>query len=547
MKNKIIAVSMILCMILGTAAVETSARITTDDETSVVKISGTVESGEADVLVGIEVFCPDMDAEDFKTITPAEYARVVAQFGQAVSGENGKWEYELKIKDNPDIDYDARSGEYTVVIFPEDSEKSYTETFMYVNLAEAELVIDELKDAADEDVAGIMDARKYALGINYSFYDKIDIEKAADMLCTEIEAGIFDEKNIAECVNAVRSTVLIEALTKGEISNIFEYSDVLGIDEYDIAPFAEKDYVVANQESITKKLKGESIESFDEFNDSLTEATVLAVVKNPDGEDNVKEITEAFDDEIGFDAPLSDKAYRKVMGKDFDSYSDLAKALKDADKQSGSTGGSSGGGGGSGRANAQAAVSIPSSSEVTSMNPDIFNDIDDVSWAKDAIIYLAQKGIVNGKSENTFAPDDFVTREEAAKILVLAFAPETEGADIFFEDVKPEDWYYDFVSRAVGAGMVTGYSDKEFGSGDRITRQDMVTMIYRGAVNSGIVLEEGQIGFADEADIAEYAREAVGALAKAEIVSGTDFRNFEPGAYATRAQLAKIVYRLLEL
>ena len=93
MRNKIIAVTAAVCMIFGTA----SARVVTDDETSAITVSGTVESGETDVSVGIEVFCPGMDADDFKNLSPAEYAKVVAQFGQAISGEDGKWEYTFNI------------------------------------------------------------------------------------------------------------------------------------------------------------------------------------------------------------------------------------------------------------------------------------------------------------------------------------------------------------------------------------------------------------------------------------------------------------------
>ena len=56
-----------------------------------------------------------------------------------------------------------------------------------------------------------------------------------------------------------------------------------------------------------------------------------------------------------------------------------------------------------------------------------------------------------------------------------------------------------------------------------------------------------QITFSDSDEVADYAKEAVGALNKAEIVSGVDFQTFAPYAQATRAQMAKIIYRLLEL
>ena len=70
-------------------------------------------------------------------------------------------------------------------------------------------------------------------------------------------------------------------------------------------------------------------------------------------------------------------------------------------------------------------------------------------------------------------------------------------------------------------------------------------MIYRAAQRNGIKFEAGQLGFADEEQIDNYAREAVGALASEGIVVGNDLNNFAPVEKATRAQVAKIVYRLI--
>lgn len=548
MKIKNIATIMGLCAMLMTAATGVSAQISVDDSTSVITVSGTVESKASDVNIGIDVFCPDKSYDDLRTVSEDKFASVIALRHQVTSGKEGAWELSFKIADNPLLDYDAKSGEYTIVISPDDGQKSYTEKFMYVNIAEAENYLKDLKTANREEALQILESGKNALGINYDFYASLDKGKIADILLAESKA--LDNATTAEGIAIVRKAAFIEAVCEGKIGNLFDYADYFGIAETDIAPYTEKKYIVINQGSITQRLNGKTVTDFNDFNDKLTEATVLAVVKNPDGEANLKEIIGAFEDEIGYTAPLKDSAYIKVSGNTYESYEKLATALNSANNGSAPSGPSGGGGGGSssgGASSGGSGVMVPSPSDALPMEYDIFTDIDDISWAKDAIIYLAQKGIINGKSDKIFAPNDFVTREEAAKILVLAFAPDAQGMEINFDDVSVDSWYYSYVSKAVEAGIVTGYSDSFFGSGDSVTRQDLVTMIYRAAVNSGIKLEEGQISFTDESEIADYAREAVGALAKAEIVSGTDFQRFDPVGQATRAQLAKIVYRLLEL
>lgn len=548
MRRKFIAAITVLLMILTAAATGVGAQVTTDTSESVVTVSGTAASGETGVNIGIDVFCPGMGYKDLEAVPTAEFARVIALRDQAVSGDGGKWELSFKIVDNPEWDFDARSGNYTIYIFPEDSDKAYTETFMYVNLNEAEKAVEILRAAQSGEIAELLDRYRYELGIGYEFYDMLDKGKLADMVYSEIKNGVLDNIPAADGVKLVCKAVLIEALNEGRLSSVFEYEKILGLDRCDIAPYCQKKYVRANDAKIASALKGAGMKSFSDFNEKLTEATVLSVVKNPDGEGNVKEITEAFADKIGFDAPLADSAYRAVMGNTYESFGTLASALKSANNKP-SGGGSGGGAGGSGGGFGSAAptVAVAAEKEAVPMYMDIFEDIDDVSWAKDAIIYLAQKGIVNGKADGRFYPNDTVTREEAAKILVLAFAAESEEADISFDDVSADCWYRTYVAKAVKAGIVKGCSETRFGSGENITREDLVTMIYRAAVNNGINLETGQLSFSDSSEIADYAAEAVGALAKAEIVSGSDFQTFAPKSPATRAETAKIIYRLLDM
>lgn len=172
-----------------------------------------------------------------------------------------------------------------------------------------------------------------------------------------------------------------------------------------------------------------------------------------------------------------------------------------------------------------------------------FTDLGSVQWAQESIINLAKKGVVSGRGENTFDPDGLVTREEYAKLLVLAFGLTAENATCDFSDVSQGDWYYEYVAIAATSGVVNGMGNGTFGVGTTITRQDMAVMTYRAAMAKGKafgVVNEA-ITFADAADISSYATEAVTVMQKAAIINGMGGNNFAPNGTATRAQAARII------
>ena len=95
--------------------------------------------------------------------------------------------------------------------------------------------------------------------------------------------------------------------------------------------------------------------------------------------------------------------------------------------------------------------------------------------------------------------------------------------------------------------IVSGVSKNKFGSGALITRQDMSVILYRVAKAKEINIKEVNeaVEFADNSQIAEYAKEAVSALQTGGIVSGMSDGSFAPGNSATRAQAAVMIYKLL--
>ncbi|MFD1910373.1 S-layer homology domain-containing protein [Paenibacillus rhizoplanae] len=133
-------------------------------------------------------------------------------------------------------------------------------------------------------------------------------------------------------------------------------------------------------------------------------------------------------------------------------------------------------------------------------------------WAKADIELLASKLIVNGSTETQFAPDSDITRAEFAALLVrsLGLTPDTAGAN--YTDVMTGDWYAGAIGAAVQAKLVEGFQDQSFRPNDTITREQMAVMISRaisfaGQTNDAI---SGQVrplsAFQDQAEISSWAQ-----------------------------------------
>lgn len=188
-------------------------------------------------------------------------------------------------------------------------------------------------------------------------------------------------------------------------------------------------------------------------------------------------------------------------------------------------------------------VGVPVVQPPVSSTSQPFNDISDVAWAKDAITSLYNEGIISGKSSNEFAPFDNITREEFVKIAIGVMGIKPLSGNSSFTDVASSSWYAPYVNAAVSAGIISGYSDAEFGVGDFITRQDVAVILNRiyKITSSGNTLS-----FSDSNDISDYAKEAVEKLSSAGIINGSDGK-FMPKSNCTRAEAACMVYRIMSL
>lgn len=163
-------------------------------------------------------------------------------------------------------------------------------------------------------------------------------------------------------------------------------------------------------------------------------------------------------------------------------------------------------------------------------------------WARSYIQKAVSLGLVNGYYDGTFRPENNVTRAEFTKMLNTTLG--NNGiVDVDFTDVAPEQWFCADVCKGVAAAFVNGYGDGSFAPDNTITRQEAAVILARiiPAAESGKSVEAYQ----DAGEIAEWAATSMEKIVGKAYMTGAD-KKLMPTAPLTRGQAAKIIVELAE-
>ena len=176
-----------------------------------------------------------------------------------------------------------------------------------------------------------------------------------------------------------------------------------------------------------------------------------------------------------------------------------------------------------------------------------FPDVNEDDWFYEGAMYSASKGYITGLPGGIFGPDVTMTRAQLIQMLyAVADKPEVNTITDKFDDVLGSEWYAKAVTWAVEAGITTGVAEGKFAPNAEITRQEMAVMLR--AFKDGKTVES-KVDFIDNADIADWAVEAVQWAAANKLMSSTstDAMVFSPKSTATRAEAAAIMMNLDQL
>lgn len=332
--------------------------------------------------------------------------------------------------------------------------------------------------------------------------------KMADLYNTDIYK---DYKGNAAIVQKLNNSFILNASTLSADRFLTEFKR-----EVILGTLAENTGLWSSYETVLKKYKAIIDEEepllIDTYNALLNQSSVIEILKS------------------------NHSSYQtlKALSDEFNRLAGEQKALEDKNKTQSPSGG---GGGGKSSISTGGGISAGTSKE-------LFSDISQALWAKEAIDYLAQRKIINGKSENIFAPNDYLTRAEAVKLLVTAFNIEIPAElSLPFDDVNNSDWFYPYLCAAYKSGLIQGITQNTFAPQQTITRQDIAVLISR-IIKSD---EEGaDLTFSDSGEISDYAKNSVSLLYSLGIINGTDQNRFAPHENTTRAQAAKIWYNAIK-
>ena len=184
-------------------------------------------------------------------------------------------------------------------------------------------------------------------------------------------------------------------------------------------------------------------------------------------------------------------------------------------------------------------------------NIKVFADVSEDAWYYNSVKYVSENGLMYGVNETDFAPDMSITRAMFVTILYRMENEPDMSNEILgcpFGDVDSESWYTDAVYWACKNGIVNGISNEKFAPNDSITREQMAVILYRYAVYKGLNTNiSGKLQYNDNTDISDYAKDAVIWNMDNGIMFGNDDNTFAPLSNTTRAQAAAVFVRMTEL
>ena len=171
-------------------------------------------------------------------------------------------------------------------------------------------------------------------------------------------------------------------------------------------------------------------------------------------------------------------------------------------------------------------------------------------WAADNILFAASRGLLSGTSDTTFSPDTGMTRGMFVTTLgrLAGINPDSYQTGKF-TDVKADAYYAPYVNWAAQTGIVEGITATTFAPDTNINREQMAVIMKNYAAKLGYDLPQTlrAVTFADNTQISSWAKDAVKSMQQAGILTGKNENKFDPKGTATRAEVATVLRRFVEI
>ena len=163
-------------------------------------------------------------------------------------------------------------------------------------------------------------------------------------------------------------------------------------------------------------------------------------------------------------------------------------------------------------------------------------------WAESTINEFVTKGYIGGYEDNTFKPDNSITRAEFVKIVNRVFGF-TEAGTEKFDDVQASHWFYYDICVGVKAGYINGKSENKFDPNAPITREEVASIITSIKNNKDVNIDK-LLNFSDALSVSSWAKSSVEGAIENKYLGGYSDNTIKPKNKTTRAEALVILSRI---
>lgn len=177
-----------------------------------------------------------------------------------------------------------------------------------------------------------------------------------------------------------------------------------------------------------------------------------------------------------------------------------------------------------------------------------YTDVPASHWAYEAIQVLSAKHVVNGDGEQAFEPKSSVTRAEFTAMVVRLLGLATSDDKSAFADVPAGQWYASSIEAASKAGLIQGLTDNRFAPDRTMTREEMAALairVYERLSGKQLPAAPAKPAFQDESAISGWAIRDVQLAAALGLLQGGADGKFAPQGLLTRAESAQVILNVL--
>lgn len=188
--------------------------------------------------------------------------------------------------------------------------------------------------------------------------------------------------------------------------------------------------------------------------------------------------------------------------------------------------------------------------EENQLQPVWYQDVPETRWSYPDIVYVTNHKLMNGIGEDRFAPSVITSRAMLVTMLWRLEGSPKYDDSLAFKDVKADTWYAGAVNWAVKENVVKGYTEDSFGPEDPVTREQVAVLLFRyHQLKNYYILQFKEVdlnAYSDAVRVSSWAREGVKWAVSTGLLRGFEDNSLEPFSGATREQIATVIRRYCE-